>query len=146
MKSQVRFFSCGISHVKRTVPFTPCPSIDLQHSIADADVGLYISRGTRRGLQLLAQRDHKYAQRSYIVVPAPAPDILSYVCVGQHLPWEIDRRRLERSCSFRAMTDACSFSCAFRRFSRARAHSPSMDMKTVDRFDEEPVEEKHACQ
>ena len=46
------------------------------HPVADPDVRLNELRRIRIGFQLFAQRHHKDPERGYIIVPAPAPDML----------------------------------------------------------------------
>ena len=56
-----------------------------QHSIADADVRLYVLLPVFSAFQLFAQGRHEHPQRSNIVFPTAAPNLLCDVGVGQNL-------------------------------------------------------------
>ena len=55
------------------------------HTIAHTNMCLDVLRGLLCWLQLFPQCCHKYPQRSYIVIPTAAPDILCDKGMGQYL-------------------------------------------------------------
>ena len=55
------------------------------HTIAHTNMCLDVLRGLLCWLQLFPQCCHKYSQRSYIVIPTAAPDILCDKGMGQYL-------------------------------------------------------------
>ena len=60
-------------------------SLDPQHPITDADVRLYVLLPIFPVFQLFAQGCHEYAQRSNIIFPTAAPNLLRNVGVCQNL-------------------------------------------------------------
>ena len=59
-------------------------SLDPQHPIADSDVRLYVLLPVFSAFQLFAQGRHEHPQRSNIVFPTAAPNLLCDVGVGQN--------------------------------------------------------------
>ena len=55
-----------------------------QHSVPDADVGLYILRRIRQNFYFFAQCCHEYPQRSYVVIPTASPYLLSDKGMSQY--------------------------------------------------------------
>ena len=76
--------SRNLHHSFLSFGFRNC-SLDAQHPIADSDVRLYVLLPAFPIFQLFAQSRHKYPQRSNIVLPAAAPDLLRDVGMGQNL-------------------------------------------------------------
>ena len=60
-------------------------SLDPQHPITDADVRLYVLLPIFPVFQLFAQGCHEYSQRSNIIFPTAAPNLLRNVGVCQNL-------------------------------------------------------------
>ena len=60
-------------------------SVYPQHTVTDADMRLNVLRTVPLRLQLFAQGRHKHPQRSNIVFPTAAPNLLCDVGVGQNL-------------------------------------------------------------
>ena len=60
-------------------------SVYPQHTVTDADMRLNVLRTVLLRLQLFAQGRHKHPQRSNIVFPAAAPNLLCDIGVRQHL-------------------------------------------------------------
>ena len=58
---------------------------DAEHPIADSDVRLYVLLPVFSAFQLFAQGRHEHPQRSNIVFPTAAPNLLCDVGVGQNL-------------------------------------------------------------
>ena len=63
----------------------PISLIYFYHTIAHTNMCLDVLRGLLCWLQLFPQCCHKYPQRSYIVIPTAAPDILCDKGMGQYL-------------------------------------------------------------
>lgn len=59
--------------------------LDPQHPITDADVRLYVLLPIFPVFQLFAQGCHEYSQRSNIIFPTAAPNLLRNVGVCQNL-------------------------------------------------------------
>ena len=59
--------------------------LDAEHPIADSDVCLYVLLPVFSAFQLFAQGRHEHPQRSNIVFPTAAPNLLCDVGVGQNL-------------------------------------------------------------
>ena len=76
--------SRNLHHSFLSFEFGNC-SLDPQHPIADSDVRLYVLLPAFPIFQLFAQSRHKYPQRSNIVLPAAAPDLLRDVGMRQNL-------------------------------------------------------------
>ena len=60
-------------------------SVYPQHTVTDANMRLNVLRTVPLRLQLFAQGRHKHPQRSNIVFPAAAPNLLRDIGVRQHL-------------------------------------------------------------
>ena len=60
-------------------------SLDPQHPVSDSDVRLYVLLPVFSAFQLFAQGRHEHPQRSNIVFPTAAPNLLCDVGVGQNL-------------------------------------------------------------
>ena len=58
---------------------------DAEHPIADSDVRLYVLLPVFSAFQLFTQGRHEHPQRSNIVFPTAAPNLLCDVGVGQNL-------------------------------------------------------------
>ena len=76
--------SRNLHHSFLSFEFGNC-SLDPQHAIADSDVRLYVLLPAFPIFQLFAQSRHKYPQRSNIVLPTAAPDLLRDVGMRQNL-------------------------------------------------------------
>ena len=60
-------------------------SLDPQHPVSDSDVRLDVLLPVFSAFQLFAQGRHEHPQRSNIVFPTAAPNLLCDVGVGQNL-------------------------------------------------------------
>ena len=65
--------------------FESLPAIRRGASDADSDVRLYVLLPVFSAFQLFAQGRHEHPQRSNIVFPTAAPNLLCDVGVGQNL-------------------------------------------------------------
>ena len=73
--------SCGIARISSVVIYTDI-LFNLHHSVTNADMRLDILRRIVVLLQLFAERRHKYAKRSNIVIPTAAPNTLGNKGMG----------------------------------------------------------------
>ena len=76
--------SRNLLHLVLSFEFRNC-SLDPQHPIADSNVRLYVLLPVFSAFQLFAQGRHEHPQRSNIVFPTAAPNLLCDVGVGQNL-------------------------------------------------------------
>ena len=76
--------SRNLLHFVLNFEFRNC-SLDPQHPIADSDVRLYVLLPVFSAFQLFAQGRHEHPQRSNIVFPTAAPNLLCDVGVSQNL-------------------------------------------------------------
>ena len=135
---------------RRLLRAAPCdPKLFyFQHPVADPDVRLNELRRIRIGFQLFAQRHHKDPERGYIIVPAPAPDMLRDKGMRQDFPGilgekaeqlELDRSQLYLlSVQGRASCSIIDFQDSIRIYGTVRAASGVHDGKTPDRNAQTP--------
>ena len=76
--------SRNLLHFVLNFEFRNC-SLDPQHPIADSNVRLYVLLPVFSAFQLFAQGRHEHPQRSNIVFPTAAPNLLCDVGVSQNL-------------------------------------------------------------
>ena len=74
----------NLLHLVMNVPFRNY-LLDAEHPIADSDVCLYVLLPVFSAFQLFAQGRHEHPQRSDIVFPTAAPNLLRDIGVCQNL-------------------------------------------------------------